>query len=114
MSSGSPFRRRDFRLLLLGQTTSQLGTQVSGVAFPLLAVVTLHATPLQLGLVTAAGTIAFVLIGLPAGAWIDRWRCRPVLIAADLARATLLATIPAAALLGSGCSAGSARPCGSS
>lgn len=100
MSSGSPFRRRDFRLLLLGQTTSQLGTQVSGVAIPLLAVVTLHATPLQLGLVTAAGTIAFALIGLPAGAWIDRWRCRPVLMAADLARATLLATIPVAALLG--------------
>lgn len=63
MSSGSPFRRRDFLLLLLGQTTSQLGAQVSGVAIPLLAVVTLGASPLQLGLVTAAGTIAFALIG---------------------------------------------------
>ncbi|WP_344473962.1 MFS transporter [Nonomuraea monospora] len=100
MSSGSPSRRRDFRLLLLGQTTTQLGTQVSGVAIPLLAVVTLDATPLQLGLVTAAGTIAFALIGLPAGAWIDRWRRRPVLVAADLARALLLATVPLAALLG--------------
>lgn len=100
MPSGSPFRRRDFRLLLLGQTTSQLGAQVSGVAIPLLAVVTLGASPLQLGLVTAAGTIAFALIGLPAGAWIDRWRRRPVLVASDLARAVLLATIPLAALLG--------------
>ncbi|TDE52790.1 MFS transporter [Nonomuraea mesophila] len=100
MLSNSPFRRRDFRLLLFGQTTAQLGTQVSGVAIPLLAVVTLDASPLQLGLVTASGTVAFALIGLPAGAWIDRWRRRPVLVAADLARAALLATIPLAALLG--------------
>ncbi|MFD0477755.1 MFS transporter [Nonomuraea thailandensis] len=77
MSSRSPFHRRDFRLLLLGQTTTQLGTQVSGVAIPLLAVVTLDASPLQLGLVTASGTVAFALIGLPAGAWIDRRRRRP-------------------------------------
>ncbi len=68
MPRGSPFRHRDFRLLLLGQITSQLGTQVSSVAIPLLAVVTLQASPLQLGLVTASGTIAFALIGLPAGA----------------------------------------------
>ncbi|PZG21102.1 MFS transporter [Nonomuraea aridisoli] len=98
---GDPtFRQRDFRLLLLGQTTSQLGAQVSTVAIPLLAVVTLHASPLQLGLVTASGTVAFALIGLPAGAWLDRCRRRPVLVAADLVRAALLATIPVAALLG--------------
>lgn len=100
MSSRSPFHRRDFRLLLLGQTTTQLGTQVSGVAIPLLAVVTLDASPLQLGLVTASGTVAFALIGLPAGAWIDRRRRRPLLVAADAARAALLATIPLAAFLG--------------
>ncbi|MFB4278135.1 MULTISPECIES: MFS transporter [unclassified Nonomuraea] len=100
MPSDPPFRRRDFRLLLLGQTTSQLGAQVSAVAIPLLAVVTLQASPMQLGLVTASGTVAFALIGLPAGAWIDRCRRRPVLVAADLARAVLLATIPLAALLG--------------
>lgn len=91
---------RDFRLLLLGQTTSQLGAQVSGVAIPLLAVITLHASSFEVGLVTAAGTLAFALIGLPAGAWVDRWRLRPVLIASDLVRAVLLATIPLAALLG--------------
>lgn len=92
--------RRDFRLLLLGQTTSQLGTQVSGVAVPLLAVLTLDASPFELGLVSAAGTLAFALIGLPAGAWIDRWPRRPVLVAADVARAALLLTIPVAAVLG--------------
>ncbi|MGR6921523.1 MFS transporter [[Actinomadura] parvosata] len=100
MSSRSPFKRRDFRLLLFGQTTAQLGTQVSGVAVPLLAVVTLDASPLQLGLVTASGTVAFVLIGLPAGAWVDRWRRRPVLVGADLVRAVVLATVPLAAMFG--------------
>ncbi len=100
MPGTSPLRHRDFRLLLIGQTTSQLGSQVSAVAIPLLAVLTLGASPLQLGLVTAAGTVAFAVVGLPAGAWLDRCRRRPVLVASDLARAALPATIPLAALLG--------------
>ena len=99
--SGDPHtNRRDFHLLLVGQTTSQLGTQVSGVAIPLLAVLTLGASPFQLGLVTAAGALAFAVIGLPAGAWVDRWRRRPILIASDLARTALLLTIPVASLVG--------------
>jgi Na+/melibiose symporter-like transporter len=100
VSGGSPFRHRDFRLLLLGQTTSQLGAQISGVAIPLLAVLTLQTSPLQLGLVMASGTLAFALIGLPAGAWVDSWRRRPILVASDLTRTVLLATIPIAWLLG--------------
>lgn len=91
---------RDFRLLLAGQTTAQLGTQISGVAIPLLAVVTLEATPLDVGLLGAASTIAFAVVGLPAGAWLDRMRRRPVLVASDIIRAVLLATIPIAAVLG--------------
>jgi MFS family permease len=92
--------QRDFRLLLFGQTTSQLGAQVSGVAIPLLAVLALDAGPFELGLVSGSSTLAFAVIGLPAGAWLDRWRRRPVLVTADLARTLLLATIPLAALLG--------------
>ncbi|MGH1550224.1 MFS transporter [Leifsonia poae] len=99
-SSPSLFASRDFRLLLAGQTTSQLGAQIAGVALPLLAVVTLHATPFEVGMLGAASTIAFAVLGLPAGAWIDRVRRRPVLIASDVVRALLLATIPLAALLG--------------
>jgi MFS family permease len=91
---------RNYALLLLGQTTSQLGSQVSGVAVPLLAVLVLHASSLQLGLVNAAGTIAFALIGLPVGAWTDRWRRRRILIASDVVRALLLATIPVVGWLG--------------
>lgn len=100
MSGRSPLRHRDFRLLLFGQATSQLGAQISGVAIPLLAVLALEASPLQLGVVTASGTLAFALIGLPVGAWVDSWPCRPVLIASDLARTVLLATIPITWLLG--------------
>lgn len=100
MFPGSLLAHRDFRLLLAGQTTSQLGAQVSGVAIPLLAVLTLQASPFEVGLISASSTLAFALIGLPAGAWLDRFRRRPILIASDLARALLLGTIPLAAALG--------------
>lgn len=100
MSNRLLFANRDFRLLLLGQTTSQFGAQVSGVAIPLLAVLTLQASPFEVGLVAASSTLAFALIGLPAGAWLDQWRKRQILIASDLARTVLLATIPLAALFG--------------
>lgn len=100
MSGASLFAHRDFRLLLAGQTTSQLGSQVSAVAIPLLAVLDLGASAFEVGLVSAASTVAFALIGLPAGAWVDRMHRRPILIASDIARALLLATIPLAALLG--------------
>ncbi|UNX53462.1 MFS transporter [Georgenia sp. TF02-10] len=99
MSSGSLSfpSRHDFRLLLLGQAASQLGTQVSGVAIPLLAVLTLQASPLEVGVLSASGAAAFALVGLPAGAWLDRFRRRPILVASDLVRAVLLATVPVAA-----------------
>ncbi|MCU1408403.1 MAG: transporter [Microbacteriaceae bacterium] len=100
MSDRSLLAHRDFRLLLFGQTTSQLGAQVSGVALPLLAVLTLDASPFELGLLSGSATLAFALIGLPSGAWLDRWRKWPVLIVSDLARAVLLATIPLAAAFG--------------
>lgn len=100
MAHGSAWRQYDFRLLLIGQTTGQLGAQISGVAIPLLAVLVLHASALELGLLTAAGTVAFTLIGLPAGAWIDRWRRRPVLIGSEVVRAIALATLPLSALFG--------------
>lgn len=100
MTSPSLFASRDFRLLLVGQTTSQLGAQVSGVALPLLAVVSLHASAFDVGLLGAASTLAFALIGLPAGAWVDRVRRRPLLVASDLVRAVLLLSIPVAAVFG--------------
>jgi MFS family permease len=100
MSSTGLVASRDFRLLLGGQVASQLGTQISGVAIPLLAVVELHASALEVGLIAAASTLAFAVIGLPAGAWLDRWPRRPILVIADVVRALLFATIPVAAWLG--------------
>lgn len=91
---------RDFRLLRLGQTTSQFGSQISGMAIPLLAVLTLHASALQVGLINASATVGFALVGLPAGAILDRCHRRRILIVSDVARALLLASIPVAGWLG--------------
>ncbi|WP_369142247.1 MFS transporter [Streptomyces sp. R44] len=92
----SPWRTRDFRVLFSASVLSTLGTNVSYVAVPLIAVLALDAGPGQVGLLGSLSTAAFLLIGLPAGAWVDRMRHRTVLIAADLVRAALLAWIPVA------------------
>jgi MFS family permease len=76
------------------------GSQVTALALPLTAILIFHATSLQVGGLTATQYAAFLLIGLPAGAWVDRWPRRPVLVVADLGRAVLLGLIPAAYLLG--------------
>ncbi|MFF4264584.1 MFS transporter [Streptomyces virginiae] len=97
---GGPLRLRDFRLLIAGAATGQLGAQVTLVALPLVAVLELDAPAFQVGLLTAAETAAFLLVGLPAGALTDRMRKRPLMIRADLLRAVAMASIPAAALVG--------------
>lgn len=88
------WRHADFLRLWIAQTTSQIGTQISFLAFPLVAVLTLDASPLEMGLLTAASALPPALIGLPAGAWLDYRRRRPVLISCDLLRGTLLLLIP--------------------
>ena len=85
MHRGSLFRHADFRRLFAGDTASQFGTFVGNTAVPLLAAVTLAATPFEMGLLTAAETLAFLLIGLPAGVWVDRMRRRQVMLTADFA-----------------------------
>lgn len=85
-----------FRLLFAAAAVSKLGTQVSYLALPLVALDALHASPGQVGLLGALGPVAFLLIGLPAGVWVDRSRHRPIMITADLVRAALLASIPLA------------------
>jgi MFS family permease len=92
----SLWSHRDFRLLWVGDTVSQFGSMITNTAAPLLAALVLAATPFQMGLLTAADTAAFLLIGLPAGAWVDRMRRRPLMIGADTGRALLLASIPVA------------------
>jgi MFS family permease len=96
VARGVLIRHRDFRRLWGGETISQLGSQVSLLAIPLLAVRTLHATTFEMGLLTAASTAAFLIVGLPAGVWVDRIRRRRVMIGADLGRALALGSVPVA------------------
>ncbi|MGN9837481.1 MFS transporter [Nonomuraea sp. H19] len=96
MITDSPWRTPDFRILFTATALSQLAANIGYVAIPLIAVTALDARPGQVGTLAALSTIAFLLIGLPAGAWVDRMRHRRVLILADLARAVLLASIPLA------------------
>jgi len=95
----SLLRHRDFRQLWAAETVSQVGTQITLLALPVLAVSVLDATPLEMGVLTALETAAFLVIGLPAGAWVDRWRRKRVLVTNDLVRAVALATLPVAYLL---------------
>ena len=90
----------DFRRLWIGDTVSQAGTAVTLLALPLVAIGTLGASPFEAGLLVMCEYLGFLLLGLPAGAWVDRMRRRRVMIVGDLGRAALLASVPAAALLG--------------
>lgn len=92
----SLLRNRDFRQLFYCDSVSQFGTQVSQLALPLVAIIVLHASAFQVGSLSALQFIGALLIGLPAGAWVDRWRRRRVLIAGDLGRAIAFASVPVA------------------
>ncbi len=91
---------RDFAKLWVGQSISMIGSQVTMLALPITAAVTLNASSLQMGILSAVGSIPSLLFGLFAGVWVDRTRRRPVLIGADLGRAIVLGLIPLSALLG--------------
>ncbi|MGW6154316.1 MFS transporter [Streptomyces sp. NPDC055144] len=93
----SLWRHRDFRLYWTGQATDVLGSSLSSVAIPLVAVVTLHATAWEAAVLAAVQKTPPLLFSLPAGAWADRLRKRPLMIAADLGCAAAMATIPLAA-----------------
>ncbi|MFG2821183.1 MFS transporter [Kitasatospora sp. NPDC048365] len=93
-------RHRDFRLLWTGETANKLGSAVTGLAMPLIAVTALHASTFQVGLLGAAGWLPWLLIGLPVGVWVDRLRSRPIMLAASAASLLLFATVPVAAHFG--------------
>jgi MFS family permease len=92
----SLWRHRDFLKLWTGDSISQLGTQVTVLALPLTAILVLKANAFQLGVLTAVEFLPFILIGLPAGVWVDRLPRRPILILGDLGRALVLGSIPIA------------------
>lgn len=91
---------RDFRLLWFGETISEVGNAMAVVAVPLLAVTVLHASTFMVSALVAAAWLSWLLIGLPAGAWVDRLPCRAVMVICDAISAALYASVPAAACLG--------------
>ena len=94
------WHNRDFVKFWLGQTVSQFGSGITGIALPLTGVLLLAATPSQMGILSALDGAAVLAIGLFVGVWVDRIRRRPLLIATDLGRAFILSTVPLAALFG--------------
>lgn len=90
---------RDFRLLWTGQSLSGLGAQMSSVAYPLLVLAT-TGSPARAGLVALASNAPFVLLQLPAGAYVDRWNRRAVMLAADLGRTLAMGSIAVAIAAG--------------
>jgi MFS family permease len=92
-------RHPDFLKLWSAETVSQLGSEVSQLAIPFVALGILNASTFEIALLNVVEMLPFLLIGLLAGVWVDRLRRRPILIAGDFGRAVLLATIPIAYLL---------------
>lgn len=106
MPEGSPFtsaslwRHPAFLRLWTASAISDIGSQVSALALPLIAALMLDATAWQMGLLSAAESAPTLLVGLFVGVWVDRRQRRSVMIAADLGRAALLLIVPIASVLG--------------
>ena len=91
---------RDFRLLWIGETTSSFGSSISNVALPLVALTVLHAGVFAISVLTAAAWLPWLIVGLPAGAWVDRLPRRRVMMTADLVSLAVFASVPVAAAVG--------------
>ena len=94
------WRHPDFLKLWAGHTVSLAGSLVGRFALPLVAILTLDASPGEVALLRMADHLPGVVIGLVAGVWVDRLRRRPLMIWTDVGRALLLLSIPLAAVLG--------------
>ena len=89
-------RNSAFMHLWAGQTAAQVGFQVGTLATSAIAITVLHASETQIGILAGLQMLAFLIVGLPAGAWVDGWRKRHVMITANLARIAALVSIPIA------------------
>ncbi len=98
-STPSLWRNRDYMLLWSGQLISSVGSQVSQLAFPLLILALTH-SPALAGLAGALRALPYLIFSLPAGALIDRWDRKRVMILCDTVRALALGSIPLAFALG--------------
>lgn len=99
MPGNGLWREPEFFKLWAGQAISQIGSSITSIGLPLMAVLVLRASPLQMGILGGASAASVLLFGLFAGAWVDRLRRRPVLIAADLGRCLVVGMVPLLAAL---------------
>ncbi|MFE9068509.1 MFS transporter [Streptomyces violaceusniger] len=97
---GGLLRDRDFRLLWIGETTSKFGSSVSRIAIPLVAVVTLDASTFMVSVLAAVTWLPWLLVGLPAGAWVDRLSSRRVMLVCNAVSLISFLSVPVAAWLG--------------
>jgi MFS family permease len=95
--SGNLWHHLDFRRLWIGETVSQFGSAISAIALPLVAILVIDASTFEVGLLVTFESLAFLVVGLPAGAWVDRMRFRNVLIINDVLRAAAMGSVPVAA-----------------
>ena len=93
---GVLWQHGDFLKLWTGQSVSLLGSEITALALPLIAVLSLHATAFEVAALQACALVPLVLFSLPAGVWVDRLRRRPLLIVSDAGRAAVLASVPIA------------------
>jgi MFS family permease len=93
---GGLWRHSDFRRLWAAESISVFGSQFSQLALPLVAVILLDASPFAVSALVVIVTLPFILFAIPVGVWVDRLRRKPILVAGDLGRAGLLASIPLA------------------
>lgn len=96
MITTSLWQHADFLKLWAGQTISEMGSVVTRTAVPLVALLVLGAGPWEMAFLVVAASLAVLLVGLVAGAWVDRLKRRPLLIWTDAARSVLLFSIPIA------------------
>jgi MFS family permease len=97
---GGLWRHPDFLKLWSAETASRFGSEITGLALPLLAVIVLHASAFEVSALVVVEFLPFILFAIPAGVWVDRLRRKPILVIADLGRALLLGSIPVAHFLG--------------
>jgi MFS family permease len=97
---GGLWRERNFRLFWTGESISEVGNSVTIVVIPLVAIDTLHASTFIVTLLTAMAWLPWVIIGIPAGAWVDRLPPRPVMLASDAISVAVYASVPVAAWCG--------------
>src|SRR5438128_6444498 len=96
----SLWRNRNFLMLWTSETISQFGSQFTGLALPLTAIIILNANSTELGVLVFAGSIPWLLFGLLVGVWVDRHRKQRLMVTSNILRGSILALIPIAAILG--------------